>query len=153
MPHYGTISVRDSSAELSRTAVNFGAVTAVSIAGLLTQWGTLKTAIDGIILGVIASESLVMDATVLSNAMPADENAHRELKWLVTYQGDTSLKKFRLEIPTPDATLRVPGSDDVLLTQPAIAAFVAAFEDVARSPDNDTETVTVLSIKMVGRNN
>lgn len=153
MPHYGTLSVRDYSDETSTTRVNFGAVTAVSIGGLLTQWGNLRTAMGNIILGVIGKEQLVMDSTVLSNDQPAASEAQVELKFQFTYEGDTSKKKFRIEVPTPDTDKVLPGTDIVDLTDTDVAAFVTAFEAIGRSPDSDTETITVLDARLVGRNN
>lgn len=153
MPHYGTVTVRDYSSETSTTRLNFGAVTAVSIAGLLTQWGSWKTALGNIILGVLGKETLVMDSTVLDNDSPTASDAQVELKFLFTYEGDTSKKKFRFEVPTPDTSKVLPGTDIVDITDSDIAAFITATETLGRSPDSDTETITVLDARLVGRNN
>lgn len=152
MPHYGTVTIRDYSDETSTTRLNFGAVTAVSIAGLLTQWGSWKTALGNIILGVLGKETLVMDSTVIDNASPAESEAQVELKFMFTYEGDTSKKKFRFEVPTPDTAKVLPGTDIVDLTDSDIAAFVTATEALGRSPDSDTETITILDARLVGRN-
>lgn len=152
MPHYGTVSVRDYSDETSVTRLNFGAVTAVSIAGLLTQWGAWRTALSNIVLGVLGKETLVMDSTTLSNEAPTDSNAQVELKFMFTYEGDTSKKKFRFEVPTPDTSKVIPGSDMVDMTDSDIAAFVTATEALGRSPDSDLETITVVDARLVGRN-
>lgn len=152
MPHYGTVSVRDYSDETSTTKLHFGAVTAISIAGLLTQWGNFKTAMGNIILGVIGREQLVMDNTVLSNDSPTDSNAQVELKFMFTYEGDTSKKKFRFEVPTPDTSKVLPGTDIVDITDTDVAAFITAAEALGRSPDSDTETITITDVRLVGRN-
>ncbi len=152
MPHYGTLTVRDYSEETSNFRVNFGAVTAVSIAGLLTQWGALRGAIGGIINGVLGKETLVMDSTVLSNAAPVATDAQIELKWLFTYEGNTSHKKYSFEVPTPDTSLLIPGTDMADTTDPLIAAAITAAEDIGRTPDNDLETINILDIRLVGRN-
>lgn len=153
MPHYGTVGVRDYSDEVSVTRINFGAVTAVSIAGLLTEWGNWKTALGNIILGVLGREQLVMDNTVLSNASPVDSNAQVELKFLFTYEGDTSKKKYRFEVPTPDTSKVIAGTDIVDITDTDVAAFITATETLGRTPDDDTETITILDARLVGRNN
>lgn len=151
--HYGTFTILDYSEEKSTFRFNFGAITAVSLPGFLTNFGALRTALGNIILGTVQKEAWVGDSTVLDNTPPASSNAQVELKFLVTYEGDTTKKKFRHEIPTPDTSKVLPGTDIVDLTDTDVAAYVAAFETIGRSPDNDTETVTVLDMRLVGRNN
>lgn len=153
MPHYSTFTLLDYSNEKSTVTIHNGAITAGTIAGFLTQFGALRDAIAAITLGTVQKEKWVGDDTVLSNTIPANVFAQRELKALVLYEGDTSQKKFSIEIPTFDPTGRmIPGTDLVDLSNTEVAAFVAAFEAVARTPDSDTETVTVLEIRLVGRN-
>jgi hypothetical protein len=154
MSHYGIMTVRDYSKELSRFKVNYDAITVVNLADLLSDWGDLKTATDAIILGVIANEQLVLDNTIISASVPASAFAQRELKLEITYVGDTSGKIFQLEVPTPDlANLTLNNTDEVVLADGGImAAWVTAFEVIARSPDSDTETVTVTKALVKGRN-
>lgn len=153
MAHLAQFTLLDYSNERSSTTVNVGAITAVSIIGFLTDFGALRTAIEGITLGVVAQEAWVGDRTVLSNTPPTDPEAQREKKWLVRYVGDTSGKVYQLEIPTAELAggHLLPMSDFADLTETDMAAFVTAFEDIARTPDDDTETVTVQSIQYVGR--
>jgi len=150
--HYGTFSVLDYSEEVSSFRFNFGAITAISLPGFLTNFGALRTALGNIITGTIQKEAWVGDSTVISNVPPVDSNAQVELKFLLTYEGDTSKKKFRSEVPTPDTSKVIAGTDKVDLTDTDIAAYITAFETIARSPDSDTETVTVLDMELVGRN-
>lgn len=151
--HYGSFSILDYSEETSTFRFNIGAITTISLPGFLTQFGSLRTALGNIILGTIKKEQWVGDSTVLSNVPPVDPGAQIELKFLLSYEGDTSKKQFRQEIPTPDTSKVIPGTDQVDMTDPDVAAYVTAFEDIARSPDSDTETVTVLDMRLVGRNN
>jgi hypothetical protein len=153
MPHYGTFTILDYSEETSHTKFNFGAITSVSIAGFLTQFGNLRTAVGNIILGTLQKEAWVGDSTVLSNTPPVATDAQVELKWLVSYEGDTTKKKYRVEIPTPDTSKLIPGTDKADLTDTDIAAYITAFEALGRSPDDDTETISVLDVTLVGRNN
>lgn len=165
MAQGGGFSVLDYSNETSRFSFNTGAITAASLPGTLTQFGALRTAIEGIILGVVSQEDLLVFNTRLSNVPPSDENAQIERGWLVSYEDDLPFfddpvnaipnegyqKKFTLVIGTADFTGRLlPESDFADLTDPGIAAFVTAFEAIARSPYGGT--VNVLSIKGVGRN-
>jgi hypothetical protein len=153
MPHYTHLSIRDFSDELSGFTVHNGAITVGSIAGYLGQVGTLRSATDAIVLGVIAKEKLTMDDTVISTDLPDNVFAQRELKALITYVGNTSGKTFQIEIPTFDPTGRLLGNSDMIdLTEAAMAAWVSAFTAIGRSPDSDAETVTVISGQLVGRN-
>lgn len=148
------MSIRDYSKELSRFTTFYTGITAANIGDILSQWGTLKTATGNIILGEIASEQLVLDNTKISAAVPSSPFAQRELKILVNYVGNTSQKPFSVEIPTPDlAALTLNNTDEVVLADGGVmAAWVTAFETLAKSPDSDTETVTVTSAFVKGRN-
>lgn len=162
----GYFSILDWDGESSAMSFNTGAVTAVSLPGLLTQFGALRTATDAMILGTISEEAQYVFKTKLSNTLPTDKNAQRERKWLATYEDNLPFfdnpvnaipnagyrKVFNLEIPTADATLlpTTPPGDKLDLSTGVPAAWVTAFEDIARSPYGGT--VTVLSIELVGRN-
>jgi len=158
-------TLRDYSQETSGVTINTGAVTAISLPGLLTQIGALRTAIDGMTLGVLATESLKVFETNLSPLSPTDENAQRERKWLVRYADVTPFfddpinaipneafgNVYTLSIPTAllAGTLQA-GSDYADLADPLISPFVTAFEAIARTPAGGA--VDVLSIQSVGRN-
>lgn len=150
--HYAGVTILDYSEETSGTNFSIGAITSVSIAGFLSQFGTWKTALGNIITGTVQKDRWVGDVTDLSNTPPTDPNAQVELKWLVTYQGASTHKKFRQELPTADPTKTIPGTDKADLTDTDIAAYITAFETVAKSPDNDAEGVEVLDMALVGRN-
>jgi len=153
MPHYSGFTIGDWSHEKSTFQVYNGDITAASIAGFLTQFGALRTAVGNIILGTIQKERWVGDDTILTQDWPTNVFAQRELKALFIYQGDTTLKKFQIEIPTFDPTDHmIDGTDMIDLTSTDVAAFVTAFEALGRSPDDDTETVTILEGRLVGRN-
>lgn len=156
MTHYNIINIRDKGGELSGQKVYNGAITVTSLPGFLTDFGALKTATENLVLGELASEVLVMDNTVLSNALPASNFAQREIKLLIRYRGNTNGKNYQLEIPTPDLaalTFTAGSGDFVDITAGTVMpAWVTAFETIARAPDDDTENVTVDSAQVVGRN-
>lgn len=151
--HFGNFTILDASEETSTTKFYFGAITALNIAGFLTQFGNLRTAVSGIIKGVVSKESWTGDSTVLSNTAPSDDTAQIELKWLVSYEGVTSKKKYRSEIPTPDTSKLIPGTDKADLTDTDIAAYITAAEALQKTPDDDTEGINIIDIRLVGRNN
>ncbi len=147
--------VRDNSAELGSIGIHTGAVTAASLPGLLTEIGTLRTAIEGLIIGVMAKESLKVFDTILSGSRPTDPLAQRGVKWTVGYYDETQfidvvnavenpgyLKNFTFTIPTADLTLLADGEENLDLTAGAGLAFVTAFENTGRSPYGGTPKVT-----------
>lgn len=151
--HYSVFTQLDYSGEKSLTRIYNGAITAVSIAGFLTEFGQMKDAINAITLGTMAQEMWVGDNTDLSNVLPTNVFAQRELKWLVVYEDDTSKNVYTLTLPCADPTGRlIAGTDLADLAQTEVAAFVTRFESFARSPESDVNTVTVLRIQLVGRN-
>lgn len=165
MAGFGGFTLMDHNRELSNVSFYTGNVTAVSLPGLLTQFGALRTAIEGITLGVMVKEQLKVFDTKLANAAPADENAQRERKWLVVYEdalpffddpvnaipNEGYRKVFTFEIPTAELVGRLlPNSDEADLADAGIAAFVTAFEAVARSPYGGT--ANILQLRAVGRN-
>jgi hypothetical protein len=118
--------------------------------GLMTS---LKAAVAAITLGELAKETRSSYVDIVSNDAPTDANAQRERKWLVTYRANTTEKLFRMEIPCAKVVGNLlPASDEADLTATDMAAFVSAFQAFQRSPDDATETVTIVSIRNVGRN-
>jgi len=156
--HYGVYTILDYSNEKSPLKFFNGAITATSIAGYVTDLGSFRTLTQNLILGVVATEMWVGDSTQISSTPPTDPDAQRERKGLVVYQGDVSAKKFTLTIPTirtktsGGVSLIVPGTDKFDLTKTLVSEWITGFESIGRSPDSDTEGVTVLEIRLVGRN-
>lgn len=153
------IAVRDyaaeaANAELSGVAIPSYQIDAANLATWLTGFGAFKTALDAITLGVLAAEKVTIYDTVLSGAVPTSPYAQRELKLLVRYVGDTTARKRSFEVPCPDLeALTLTGKDQVTLADGGVmAAFVTAFEAIARMADDDAETVTVTGAEVVGRN-
>jgi len=157
--HKARINYGDVSEETSGLEVFTGAITAVSIGGFLTQFGTLQSTTDAITLGERRSQSWIGDLTTVSNDWPTDPAAHRENKLLVTYRDDVTEEEFNLTIPTIDFTklVFVPGGGDAVsfatgVGSAEIVAWVAAFEAMARTPRSDANSVTVVAMRYVGRN-
>lgn len=156
--HYANWTIGDYSDETSPLKIFNGAVTSTSIAGYITDLGEFRTLTQNLVLGVVQKEQWVGDNTLISSARPTDPDAQRERKGLVTYIGNTSGKSYTLTIPTirtktsAGASLIVPGTDLFNLTLTPVAEWVAGFQSLARTPDSDTETVTIQEIRLVGRN-
>jgi len=152
MASRNNFTIRDYSNETS----NFGVTSLdVSSANLDAQLGlqtALSSAVENLTIGHLDKYTLAIEG-LNSPITPSNVYAQREVKWLVTYQGDVSGKIFSLEIAAPNLTDNLNGnSDQADLGSTDWVAFIDAFEDFARSPDNGTEAVTVLGARVVGRN-
>lgn len=146
-PHY-SLSIRDWDNKVGDVQVNTGIVTALTLPGLLTQIGALRSAIDGIVIGELANENQTVFDTILSQDAPDDQSAQRGNKWLVSYHDNTAyfdapvnaipneayLRKFRVMIPTADNSLLDDHSTFLDLTAGPGLAFKTAFEAIAKSP-------------------
>lgn len=146
-PAYG-VTIRDYEGSLGTTEINTGLVTALTLPALLTQIGALRTAIDGLVIGVIANERQTVFNTILSQDLPVSEFAQRGNKWIVYYHDDTQffdapvnaipnagyLKPFNIMIPTADNTLLDDNTKVLDISVNPGLAFVTAFEAMAKSP-------------------
>lgn len=152
MPTANTFQITDYSNEKSSFAVTSITANAGNLAAQQTAAAALAGAVDDLTIGELTKQS--MNLLILDTpAIPTNPYAQREMKWLVQYQGDSSGKLFSVEIAAPDITDNVvPNTDVADLTSTDWAAFVTAFEAYVRSPDNGTETVTVIKATLVGRN-
>lgn len=158
-----SFSIRDYDGAIGVTSINTGAVTAVSLPGLLTQIGSVRAAIADLTIGVMARERQEVFNTILSQDLPTNEFAQRGSKWMVSYHDNTQffdapvnaipnagyLKPFQIEIAAADLTLLEDNATFLPLDQTEAAAFVTAFEAVARSPYGGV--VVVDSIEYVPR--
>lgn len=157
--HKSRITYGDVTEESSSIEVYNGAITAVSIGGFLTQFGTFQTETDKLTLGVRRQQSWIGDLTTVSNAWPTDRAAQRECKLLVDYRDTVTEEVFQLTIPTVDFSKLnfVPGGGDAVLFAGAgahadVISWVAAFEAFARTPRSDANAVEVIAMRYVGRN-
>lgn len=150
--HYGEFEILDYSETKSSFSFNFGAITAISLPGFLTDFGALRTALGNIIIGTVRRERWVGDETYLSNIPPIDPNAQREIFWRVEYvAGEGSNQGYQCDIATPDTSLVLAGGDRVDFSNPAVAAFVTAFETIAVSPNDVDSGVLVIDMRLMGR--
>lgn len=152
--HYVEFELLDYSESKSSFSINVGAITAISLPGFLTDFGALRLALSGIVVGEIRRERWVGDETILSNIPPSDSSAQRELSWLVEYSGasnDTGI--YECSVACPDLSLLGTDGHEADYSSSEIAAFITAFESIARMPYDDTENVIVDGILLKGRRN
>lgn len=130
------------------SAGNFAAV-----AGTGGDIDDLEAAIADVTIGLQVKKTVQAIDTGSGVGNATDPYAQRELKWLISYHDTTTNAPYQCELPCPklDGGLLSGNPDgDADLTDAAWVAFIAAFEQVARSP---TSGVTVIDrIRLVGRN-
>lgn len=152
--HYGEFALMDYSESVASFRVYFGAITAVSLPGFITQFGALRSALDGITLGTIKSERWVGDEVVLNNIPPSDSMAQNKLKWLVHLENLTGGNRFTFTVPTPDlslATVNQYGEQFANLDAPEIQAFITAVENLVADPVYGHEDCVVTEMEIIGR--
>lgn len=131
-------------------------LTAANVDAFISDFNDFTTALDAIIRGVIRKEVVKFQDVFVSGALPASQDARRELKLRIKYLGSISEATAEMEIATPDLSALTLESGDANFVQLAdagvMAAFVTEFESIVRFPGAPTETVTVLNAQIVGRN-
>lgn len=150
MPSAVNFNIRDFSSEYSNfrvPVINYTAGNFATNQGLITA---LQNALLDIILGNLASRTLTLEITDVNDTPVTDPVAQRELKALVSYRDNINSALYRAEIPTPDLTNLITGTDLFNLSDTEIAAFVTAFEAIVRG--GGVNAVTVESMRLVGRN-
>lgn len=142
-------TVKNGTPEKGRCRFHITDINAGNLAATQTALAALLTAIEGIVVGVLNKERIVLSDTLASSAPAASQLAQRENKWLVTYTDTVTHRLYRGEIPTADLTMLPNNSENLDLSGGAGAAFKTAFEAIVKSPDNNT--VQVVSVQYVGR--
>lgn len=150
------ITYRDYGGETQAIRLYSNEITALSIAGFLTDFGGLQTALDAVTLGVRAKQSWG-EETIVSNERAASKNAQIESEMLVRCRGATSEAPFSFRIPTVDYTAfnyaDPPAGDSVIISgagaTAATIALVDAIELVAKMPDDETEALVVVGMEVV----
>lgn len=141
------VSMQDQSAETGRFTVNT-AIPEDLVAGLSTAAVDFMTAVGDVTLGLVVQEG-ALETKKLSNVRIGAGN--REDKMMATYQDNVTLALYQVELPTRDNTLAVvPGTDYYNLAVAPWANFKTKFEAFVVSPDGNA--VTLISVKLVGRN-
>lgn len=142
------LSIRDNSRELGRSDFNIDPITVGNIGDILTATAGFRAAVEGITLGVLAKEALVMDETNLSALAPTNPLAQRGVKWSVQYADNTPYfdpplnaipnsgyqQIFTNTIGTADLSLLDDGEEELDLTAGAGLAFKTAFDSFVKSP-------------------
>jgi len=151
-----TIQYLDFSGERKSVKLFANEITALSLAGFLTDFGTLQTAMDAVTLGTRSAQSWG-EQTVVSNTRPVAKDAQIETEMLVLCQGATSQAPFSFRIPTIDYTVfnyaSPPAGDSVILSGAGASAqtlaLITALQTVAKMPNNETEAIVIVGMRVV----
>lgn len=142
-----SLSVADSSGEIGTTEWEAGDLTALSLAGALSGWEDLKTAIQAVILGTQQKDQWG-DSTLIENALNTAGENQRGKKWSVLLRDNVTLLKSTRKIPTANLSLLpiINGkrAEDLDLTAGLGQALKTQIEAFARS--NIGNPVTVLRV-------
>lgn len=162
MPSTLSLTYRDYSGESAIVALNIPIITAGNFAATQSLINDLVLAADDILLGVLRRRKINM-ITPGSGAVPSDEEAQRETKWVVHYTDVTANlaagvtnpyfgKSFTMSIGTAELTDHLGANSELAAIGDAgeVDAFVTAFEAFMRSPSGGA--VEVNQIKHKGRN-
>lgn len=157
--HKSSLTYGDATGETSELELFNGPITAVTIAGFLTEFGDFQTKTDAISLGTRRKQKWIGDLTTVTNDFPTDPAAQREAKLRVTYQDDTTEEQFTLTVPCIKFSVLnfVPGGGDAVIFAGAgasteITDWVTSFEALAKSPRNSANSVSVVGMRFVGVN-
>lgn len=135
--------------EKGRMKVHITDINAGNLATVATALATLLAAIQAIVIGELAHETIILSNTFSSAAPASSPLAQRENKWLVRYTDTTTHRIFKTEIPTADLSLLGSNSEFLDLSAGAGLAFKTAFEAVVKSIAGNA--VAVVSVQFVGR--
>lgn len=119
---------------------------------LASQISGLESAVEAVSLCTLVSVHFRQLGNTLDDTIPASPYAEREAGIRLFYSDDVNGKKYNVTVPGPDyATIDVPGTDEIPLTQTQIANMVTWMEAHMVSPDGNA--ITVDRAVKVGRNN
>jgi len=149
-------TILDHSGETKTIRLYTGEITAVSIAGLLSDLSDFETALDAVLLGARSKQSWGAE-TVVTNTVPAALDAQVETELLVRLRGATTEAPWSFRIPAVDYTAFAyadpPAGDQVILSgagaTQATLDLIAAIEAAFKMPNDDAEAVVVVGMEVV----
>ncbi len=145
----------DFGGEKSTLSLPIAAITSANYDAKMTLVGALRTAIGLLTEGLSVKKVIHVESVGSGSGKATSPTAQRELKWLVSYQDATTLKRLTCEIPAPLLTaafIDTTPEGNAILTATEWVDFIADFEAIVVAPDTDN-AVEILAVRLVGRNN
>jgi hypothetical protein len=151
-----TITYRDYGGEPSTIRLYAGEITAVSLAGFLSDFGDLQLALDAVTLGVRAKQTWG-EETIVSNSNAATKDAQAETQMLVRCRGAVTQQPFSFRIPTVNYTKFNYGNGaagDQVIIETALATtetnnLIDAIQALVKTPWDEAEAVEVVGMEVV----
>lgn len=150
MPSRVIFTVEDYSGESSSFGVEGIDVDSANYDAQQTEAIALSTAVANVSIGTLAERKFVASIANPESGQPASQYAQRELKWLVTYVDTVTGDLQQSEIPCPDLTLLVAGTDLMNTAAGAGAALKTAWDAFVQSKAGNAVSLT--TARLVGRN-
>lgn len=150
-----SISYLDAGNEIGTQRFYGASLSAANIVAKVALWATLLTATDALALGNRVKDQY-NDESLYAVSQPTN-GAAREMKLLVQFKDATTGEKMTTTVPTldpalPEYVINVNARDVILTTSPSeITDYITAFEAFAVNPRTGN-AVTVIGLKVVGRN-
>jgi hypothetical protein len=150
-------TVKDSGGESASFGFTIGAVTALTLPGLLSAATDFEEALDGIVLGTVHRKVMTVFDNSFDPAINTAAANQKENRWLARYKDNVTGQKYRIEFPTADLSLLpIDGGTGLrseyldLSADPGLL-FKTKFEGFVKSPGNYVNAVTLQSMQFVAR--
>lgn len=144
-----TLTRHDNSKEHTRTSPHVADLTAANFDAQMALVAELRTRIDAVCNSpannIVYGHEYYLTAKTFAG--------HRELKWLVKAQDDTTFLPVKLELGTAKTSVPTVVANGTELMDPASSEYtnlVSAIEDLCLS--NQGNSISVIEIELVGRN-
>jgi len=144
-----SLSYRDYDGEIGNVRFPVATLTSANFDAQAALHTSLKNALEAIVKGQRAKETL-MNESIVSLANAADQDAQRELKWLVSYYVADNIMRS-IELPCADLTALDPNDRAHAEIGDAgiVDAFITAAEAYLLSPTGGA--IVIDEITFVGR--
>jgi len=141
--------------ETANFSVAITTLTAANLVAETTKINALKTAVAGVIIGVLNKSETVVNRALGISGPAGSPLAQRENKLLVRFYDSVTFKRFSYAIPTvdlPNLVFLSEARDFVDPTTPAaVVALVSAHQAFIVNPETGNLT-TIENLEYVGRN-
>lgn len=120
--------------------------------GATDNVGALRLAVAAITRGNFVRHTVSAVEYPEAGTLPADPEAHRETKLLVSYVDNVNARRGSVTIAAPDLSILAQTGTDVVdhTSNAAAIALTTAIETYAASRDGNA--ITVIGMRIVGRN-
>lgn len=146
-----TVDLIDYASETQQHSFNSVLLNAGNFAAQDTLFQAYLTALGAITIANVYKDSHGNQDRNVPKNPASSQAAHREYQWGVVFKDLTTGQRFTFRIAAPQLAPNLkPGEDHADLTATDIAAYVSAFEALAKSPNGNAVQITDMVV--VGKN-